>query len=82
MRSAAKSVGPGYALPLLREFLNFCRIEKGLSTNSLQAYTRDLQRFGAFVPATRKRTKPRFLAAKRSTYISILYTAPGSPAAR
>jgi integrase/recombinase XerD len=48
MRNAAKSVEPHPALPLLREFLNFCRIEKGLSTNSLLAYTRDLQRFGAF----------------------------------
>ena len=51
MRNAAKSVSSGLALPLLREFLNFCRIEKGLSTNSLQAYTRDLQRFGAFASA-------------------------------
>ena len=48
MPIAAKSVDPGPALPYLREFLNFCRIEKGLSANSLEAYTRDLQRFGAF----------------------------------
>ena len=48
MQTAAKSVEPGPALPWLREFLNFCRIEKGLSANSLQAYTRDLQRFAAF----------------------------------
>ena len=48
MRNAAKSVDPAAALPLLREFLNFCRMEKGLSTNSLQAYANDLQRFGAF----------------------------------
>jgi integrase/recombinase XerD len=33
---------------MLREFLNFCRIEKGLSANSLQAYSRDLKRFGGF----------------------------------
>ncbi len=48
MRNAAKSVEALPALPLLREFLNFCRIEKGLSANSLQAYARDLRRFGAF----------------------------------
>jgi len=48
MRNAAKSAGPNLALPLLREFLNFCRIEKGLSRNSLEAYTRDLERFGGF----------------------------------
>ncbi len=48
MPTAAKSADNGPALPLLREFLNFCRIEKGLSANSLQAYTRDLKRYGAF----------------------------------
>jgi integrase/recombinase XerD len=30
-------------------FLNFCRIEKGLSPNSLSAYTADLARFTAFI---------------------------------
>ncbi|HLY20021.1 MAG TPA: site-specific tyrosine recombinase XerD [Bryobacteraceae bacterium] len=29
-------------------FLNFCRIEKGLTANSLEAYQRDLQRFIGF----------------------------------
>jgi integrase/recombinase XerD len=29
-------------------FLNFCRLEKGLSSNTLEAYGRDLRRFGAF----------------------------------
>jgi integrase/recombinase XerD len=48
MRHAAKSVAAVPTLPLLREFLNFCRIEKGLSANSLQAYANDLERFGAF----------------------------------
>jgi integrase/recombinase XerD len=32
-------------------FLNFCRIEKGLSANSLQAYTSDLTRFTEFLGA-------------------------------
>ena len=31
-------------------FLSFCRIEKGLSANSLDAYSTDLQRFIAFFP--------------------------------
>jgi integrase/recombinase XerD len=30
-------------------FLNFCRLEKGLSANSLQAYSTDLSRFSAFI---------------------------------
>jgi integrase/recombinase XerD len=48
MQSAAKSAELGRSLPFEREFLNYCRIEKGLSANSLAAYTRDLKRFGAF----------------------------------
>jgi integrase/recombinase XerD len=31
-----------------RAFLHFCRIEKGLSANTLSAYSADLDRFGAF----------------------------------
>jgi integrase/recombinase XerD len=52
MPNAAKSAETGPALPLLREFLNFCRIEKGLSANSLEAYRRDLDRYGAFAGNT------------------------------
>jgi integrase/recombinase XerD len=35
----------------IRAFLAFCRIEKGLAQNSLDAYTRDLARFRAFAEA-------------------------------
>ena len=31
------------------EFLNYSRIERGLSNNSISAYTRDLQRFSDFI---------------------------------
>lgn len=31
------------------QFLNFQRIERGLSKNSLSAYTRDLERFNTFL---------------------------------
>ncbi len=30
-------------------FLNFCRVEKGLSFNTLEAYSRDLERYSAFL---------------------------------
>ena len=39
-------VSPQYSL--LREYLDYCRVEKGLSRNSLEAYGRDLQRFLAY----------------------------------
>jgi integrase/recombinase XerD len=33
----------------ITEFLNFCRLEKGLSANTLESYGRDLRRFAGFV---------------------------------
>src|ERR1700753_1786999 len=33
-------------------FLNFCRLEKGLSAHSLNAYSSDLSRFTAFLGST------------------------------
>jgi integrase/recombinase XerD len=33
----------------VRSYLDFCRIEKGLAVNSLQAFRRDLERFGVFL---------------------------------
>src|SRR5579863_2962419 len=35
----------------ISNFLNFCRIEKGLSANSLEAYAADLERYRSFVVA-------------------------------
>lgn len=36
----------------VKSYLQFCRIEKGLSVNSLEAYARDLARFGQFLGAS------------------------------
>lgn len=36
----------------IREYLSYCRVEKGLAENSLQAYGRDLRRLAAFSPRT------------------------------
>lgn len=33
----------------LREFLDFCRIEKGLASNTMEAYSRDLDKFRSFL---------------------------------
>ena len=35
----------------VREFLDFCRIEKGLAANTMEAYARDLERFRSFFGA-------------------------------
>jgi integrase/recombinase XerD len=35
----------------ITQFLNFCVMEKGLASNSIEAYTRDLNRFQGFCPS-------------------------------
>ncbi len=46
---AAESV---YLRNQMTAFLNFCRLEKGLANNSLEAYSSDLSRFNAFFGAS------------------------------
>ncbi|HET8548721.1 MAG TPA: site-specific tyrosine recombinase XerD [Bryobacteraceae bacterium] len=48
---AALAAGEGLIGAWVPAFLDFCRVEKGLSANSLDAYSRDLRRFAAFCPA-------------------------------
>jgi integrase/recombinase XerD len=50
MKDAARAVS-GPIQVEAAAFLNFCRIEKGLAANSLQAYGADLQKFGEFCGA-------------------------------
>jgi integrase/recombinase XerD len=52
-------------------FLNFCRLEKGLAANSLEAYRRDLDRFSEVLTNQAFPTDPADLAR----YIDGLYTA-------
>ena len=40
----------------IRSFLNYLRVEKGLSANTLHAYRRDMEKFAAFAA----KQKPRF----------------------
>jgi integrase/recombinase XerD len=46
--SGALAGGSAYLCGQTTAFLNFCRIEKGLSANSIAAYTADLSRFVTF----------------------------------
>jgi integrase/recombinase XerD len=45
----------------MQAFLNFCRIEKGLSANSLEAYSQDLGKWSAFLGASSELPGPEGL---------------------
>jgi len=49
-RAAAirRNQSPGVLANLITDFLNFCRMEKGLAANSMAAYAADLERFGLY----------------------------------
>jgi integrase/recombinase XerD len=55
----------------IRGFLAFCRMEKGLSRNSLDAYARDLATFLSFVQSTNHGVLPD--AEDLKSYVNSLY---------
>src|SRR5581483_5691711 len=58
----------------VRSFLDFCRVEKGLASNSLQSYQLDLQRLSAHV------TDPKGASSQDlAGYVESLYGAGLSP---
>jgi len=44
-----RTTGTAELRPQIQAFLNFCRVEKGLSVNSLSAYSADLERLSGFL---------------------------------
>ena len=54
----------------ITDFLNFCRIEKGLATNSLEAYEADLQRYNQYFSLHLSENHTDTVAQ----YLSSLYT--------
>jgi len=46
--AGVRNAKPGPLAEYTADFLNFCRIEKGLAANSLEAYARDLDRYGIY----------------------------------
>ncbi|MGH9558799.1 MAG: site-specific integrase, partial [Bryobacteraceae bacterium] len=55
----------------VRSFLDFCRVEKGLSTNSFQSYLLDLKRFISELPVPEREASAEHL----SSYVESLYRA-------
>jgi integrase/recombinase XerD len=58
--------------PQIRSFLNYLRVEKGLSTNTLNAYRRDLQKFAAFA-TKRGLTLDQFTHSDVIDFLRTLY---------
>ena len=56
-----RGIGQEALLPEMSAFLHFCRAEKGLSANTLDAYTRDLTAFNQFLAKRYKRLKVKEL---------------------
>jgi integrase/recombinase XerD len=56
----------------IRSFLNYLRVEKGLSTNTLHAYRRDLAKFAAFA-AKRELTLDQFTHSDVIDFLRTLY---------
>jgi integrase/recombinase XerD len=60
----------GVLTGLAKSFLDFCRVEKGLASNTLESYRIDLQRLSAEVPVPKQATAEQLLH-----YIESLYGA-------
>jgi len=60
--------------PQIQEYLDYCRVEKGLSENTLAAYRRDLGRLSAFL-AGRERDPAGAAAEDLRAFVDSLYSA-------
>ena len=65
----ADTAAPAGLGPQVHAFLNFCRLEKGLSANSIGAYTSDLARFSTFLEESGQAPDTEGLRA----YLDYLY---------
>jgi integrase/recombinase XerD len=63
------------ARDMIREYLSFLRVEKGLSKNSVESYSRDLARLKAW--AERKRCEPQALDKSALTQFMMSLTREG-----
>ncbi len=63
----------------IRSFLDYCRIEKGLSRNSLEAYRRDLERFSSPLPGAGCGPRPGGGRGARPISGLAVWLRPGKP---
>lgn len=59
----------------VREFLDYCRIEKALSINSLEAYGRDLRRYSGFLASSSSKTPSSASAEDVRGFVDSLFEA-------
>jgi integrase/recombinase XerD len=67
------SAGQTPLAPDIADFLNFCRIEKGLAANSLEAYDRDLKRYGVYFQGQNGQHLPVNHTDTVLSYLNSLY---------
>ncbi|HTU34448.1 MAG TPA: site-specific integrase, partial [Candidatus Acidoferrum sp.] len=67
-RSGERKAPPGTTNPHIAAFLHYARAEKGLSTNTMLAYRRDMAKFDEFL----QRRNVSLLEATRSDVVDFL----------
>jgi len=70
MPGTAENQNPSALFAQIAAFLDFCRVEKGLSANTLEAYGRDLERFGQYWKASCPGAEPAEIVRR---YLDSLY---------
>jgi integrase/recombinase XerD len=68
-----RSAEPGPLAHFRADFLNFCRIEKGLASNSLEAYGRDLGRYQTYFQSLHSTDLPNNHTDTVLGYLNSLY---------
>jgi len=71
--SGVRSAEPGPLARFRADFLNFCRIEKGLASNSLEAYGRDLVRYETYFQSQYSADLPDNHTDTVLSYLNSLY---------
>ena len=64
---------PGPLAGFRVDFLNFCKIEKGLASNSLEAYGRDLERYQTYFQSQHRTDLPTNHTDTVLSYLNSLY---------